>query len=196
DASVVEGDSGTATATFTLSLSMAPITSVWVTWSTASGTAIPGLDYNSASGNVIFSTGETTETVSVTVRGDVLFEPNETFFVNISTTDTVVGDSQGVGTIVDDDPYVLTVDDPSASEAAGAITFTVSLSQANTQEVRVDYATRDYLAVAGQDYTATSGTLVFAPGETAKTVTVQVLNDNLHEGGMNEWFYLDLSNPV
>src|SRR5262245_33796403 len=90
---------------------------------------------------------------------------------------------------------VLTVADPSVAESAGTIAFTVSLSQPSTQEVTVNYATADYLADAGSDYTAASGTLVFAPGETVKTVVVGVTDDNGHESG-SEWFYLRLSAPV
>ena len=58
----------------------------------------------------------------------------------------------------------------------------------------VDYATTDGTAEEGDDYTATSGTLTFAPGEDAKTIPVPTLEDEMDEG--NETFTLDLSNPV
>ena len=61
-------------------------------------------------------------------------------------------------------------------------------------EVRVDWNTADRTAVAGQDYLAGSGTLVFAPGETVQTVDITVLAD-AHDEGM-ETFWLELSNPV
>ena len=61
-------------------------------------------------------------------------------------------------------------------------------------EVRVGYATRDGTATEGADYVATSGTLVFAPGETVKTVDVELLPDNHDEGTETVW--LELSNPV
>jgi hypothetical protein len=60
--------------------------------------------------------------------------------------------------------------------------------------VTVGYATADGTATAPADYTATSGTLTFAPGETAKTVTVAVVGDTLVEG--DETFSLVLSGPV
>ena len=72
--------------------------------------------------------------------------------------------------------------------------FTVKLSQAYNQTVTVDYATADGTAKAGSDYTATSGKLTFAAGETAKTVTVKVLSDSVAEGV--ETFNLKLSNPT
>ena len=71
--------------------------------------------------------------------------------------------------------------------------FAVTLNRAAAHEVSVDYATADGSAKAGADYTAASGTLVFAPGETAKTVTVAILDDAIDEG--KETFLLKLSNP-
>ena len=73
------------------------------------------------------------------------------------------------------------------------ITFRVTVHPAASQPVTVDYATRDGTAKAGADYTATSGTLTFAPGETLKLVSVPVLDDAVDEG--NEHFLLRLSAP-
>jgi hypothetical protein len=195
DVSVTEGDSGSVTATFTVTLSKPGNTSVWVDWASANGTATAGVDYTAAHGTLVFSPGQTSKTLSVTVLGDLRTEADETFLVNLSNVSGgAVADGQGVGTILDDDPYVLTVNDASAVEATGVLVFTVTLSQANTQAVTVNYATQDYMAVAGSDYVATSGTLVFAPGETVKTISVQVIDDNRRES--YEVFYLHLSDPV
>ena len=71
--------------------------------------------------------------------------------------------------------------------------FAVTLNRAAPEAVSVDYATADGTAKAGADYTATSGTLTFAPGETAKTVSVAILDDAIDEG--KETFLLKLSNP-
>ena len=89
----------------------------------------------------------------------------------------------------------LSVADAEAREGAdAAVSFDVSLSRASTGAVTVDYATADGTAAAGADYTATSGTLTFAAGETAKTVSVPVLDDSLDEG--EETFTLTLSNAT
>ncbi len=72
--------------------------------------------------------------------------------------------------------------------------FTIKLSAAATQAVTVDYSTVDGTAKAGSDYTAASGKLTFAAGETAKTVAVKVLSDSITEG--TETFSLKLSNPT
>src|SRR5262249_26424971 len=81
----------------------------------------------------------------------------------------------------------------STAEGDNAV-FSVTLNFASTEVVTVDYATADGSAFAGSDYVATGGSLVFAPGETAKTVSVQVNADTLIEG--DEAFFIDLSNPV
>ena len=74
-----------------------------------------------------------------------------------------------------------------------SLDFAVTLNRAASHEVSVDYATEDGTAAAGADYTAVSGTLVFAAGETAKTVSVPLLDDAIDEG--NETMRLKLSNP-
>jgi hypothetical protein len=90
----------------------------------------------------------------------------------------------------------ITVSSPAAiSPAIGgaAIVFTVSLDFAASATVTVDYATADGTAVAGTDYTATSGTLTFQPGQTSMTVSVPILVDKSAAGETT--FSLDLSSP-
>ncbi|WP_293395506.1 Calx-beta domain-containing protein, partial [Nevskia sp.] len=105
DVSVVEGNSGTRNATFTVTLSPAAATAVTVTASTANGTATAGSDYTGGSLTLSFTAGQTSKTASLPVRGDTTVEPNETFFVNLTnpTGGSVIGDAQGIGTIVNDD---------------------------------------------------------------------------------------------
>ena len=89
-------------------------------------------------------------------------------------------------------PVTVTVADARAREGEDdSIDFAVSLSRAASDTVTVAYATADRTATAGADYTRTSGTLRFAPGETAKTVRVPVLDDVVDEG--EETFTLRLS---
>ena len=90
-------------------------------------------------------------------------------------------------------PAALSVADARAHENADAtIDFIVSLDRAAYGTVTVDYATADGSATAGEDYTAASGTLSFAAGETEKTVAVALLDDAKDEG--EETFALNLSN--
>ena len=89
----------------------------------------------------------------------------------------------------------MTVADARVDEAPGArLEFTVTLSGSAGRHVTVDYRTRDGTATAGSDYTAASGTLRFAPGETGKTVTVDV-HDDVHDEG-EETLELVLSGPA
>ncbi|MDP2901562.1 MAG: Calx-beta domain-containing protein, partial [Methylovulum sp.] len=71
--------------------------------------------------------------------------------------------------------------------------FTLTLSEAAAQAVSIDYATLDDTAEAGQDYTASSGTVSFAAGETRKTISVPIIGDKAVE--INETLRLALSNP-
>ena len=94
----------------------------------------------------------------------------------------------------DDDRPSLAINDVVVNEGAGTATFTVTLTGATTQSTTVAFATQDGTALAGSDYTAVSGTLTFAPGETTKTITVPILNDAVYEGP--ETFTVNLSSPT
>src|SRR6185312_17283968 len=104
DVTVQEGNSGTTTGVFTVSLSRASSQTVTAIYSTADGSASAGSDYMSTSGTVTFNPGETSKTITVTIFGDTVVEGNESFFVNLtSATNATIADGQGIGTIVDDD---------------------------------------------------------------------------------------------
>ena len=91
-------------------------------------------------------------------------------------------------------PPALSVADAEAHEGPGAaLAFAVTLSRAVSGTVTVNYATADGTAMAGADYTATSGVLNFAAGETARTVSVPILEDSHDDDG--ETLTLRLSNP-
>ena len=75
-----------------------------------------------------------------------------------------------------------------------SMSFTVTLAKRTPLRVSVAYTTADGTATAGSDYTATTGTLVFAPGETSKTIAVPIVGDTAFEP--DETFTLALSNPV
>jgi hypothetical protein len=97
DATVTEGNAGTASATFTVTLSAPSSQPVTVAYGTGNGTATAGSDYQAANGTVTFAPGETSKTITVLVNGDRLAEPNETFFVNLSNpTDAVIADGRRV----------------------------------------------------------------------------------------------------
>jgi hypothetical protein len=106
DVTVTEGDTGTVSADFTVSLSGLTERTVTVQYATADGTATAPGDYLSASGTLTFAPGQTTRPVSVSVNGDLVHEPSETFFLNLSVpVNATIADGQGVGTIVDNDGF-------------------------------------------------------------------------------------------
>ena len=198
EATVTEGDSGTASAVFTVTLSTPSSQAVTVNYTTADGTAAAGSDYTAASGTLTFAPGETSQTITVAVLGDVVDELDESFAVELSgPVNAGLADAAGVGTILEDDAALLTIGDVSLTEGdSGAVNavFTVSLSMTSDQTVTVNYATADGTAAAGSDYTAASGMLTFAPGETSQTITVAVLGDTLDE--LDETFSVHLSDAV
>ncbi|WP_308238199.1 Calx-beta domain-containing protein [Phenylobacterium sp. J367] len=104
DATVTEGDAGASTLTFTVTRT-GGTGAFTVGYATADGTATAGVDYTAASGTLSFAAGETSKTVSVTVSGDTTVEASETLFLNLSgaTGGAAIADSQGQGTIVNDD---------------------------------------------------------------------------------------------
>ena len=129
-----EGDTGNRTYTFELTLANPSSQTVTVDWATQDGTALAPADYVAASGTVTFGPGVTTQTVVVQVKGDVVFEPDETFSIVLSDpTNATIGDGTGTGTIDDDDLQpTISISDESAAEGVSgthAMTFTVALDE-------------------------------------------------------------------
>src|SRR5260370_36840165 len=84
DVTVTEGDIGTKTVDFTVMLSAISAQTVMVNYATADGTASAGLDYQAATGTVSFAPGALSRPIKLTILGDTLAEPHETFFLNLS----------------------------------------------------------------------------------------------------------------
>jgi hypothetical protein len=201
DTAVAEGTQVQSTATFTVSLNAASEKPISVQYALAAGTASPNIDYPNVSGTVNFAIGTVSQTISIPIIQDNTFEPDETFFVNLSNaTNATIADVQGQGTISNDDPQPTTVIAASsfltegATGATGNAVFEVRLSNPSYQTIAVSYASADGTATAGADYVATSGTLTFNPGDTIKSITVALMGDNIDE--TNETYVVNLSNPT
>ncbi|MGH2571771.1 MAG: Calx-beta domain-containing protein, partial [bacterium] len=106
DVYVNEPDSSTDPASFTISLSGGDGRQVTVVWQTAPGTASAGTDYVTKSGILTLSGTTPSRTITVSVKGDLVWEPDETFYVNLSnpTNEGRLVDPQGACRIVNDDP--------------------------------------------------------------------------------------------
>ncbi|MCC4596163.1 putative Ig domain-containing protein [Xanthomonas campestris pv. phormiicola] len=128
DVSVNEGNSGTTTATFTVSLSAASGQTVSVNYATADGSATAGSDYVARSGTLTFAPGVTAQGVAITVNGDTAVEPNETFSVGLSgASNASIATATGTGTILNDDA-VVTVNPASLPAATAGSAYSQTLS--------------------------------------------------------------------
>src|SRR5262249_29445650 len=147
DVELMEGDTGTTDAVFTVTLSQASNQTVTVDFATTDGTADAASgDYVAASGTLTIPAGTTAQTISITVNGDTTVEPDETFFVDLSNAvGANIENGRGTAVIVNDDGGglpSLSIDDVRAAEGnSGTVefVFTVSLSTAGTQPVTVDF---------------------------------------------------------
>jgi hypothetical protein len=112
DVTITEGNTGTGSAAFDITLSAPSGAPTGVGWTTVDGTALGGTDYVARSGLVSFAPGDVTESVVVSVNGDTVDEPDEWLAVVLSGPDgATIADDTGRGTILDDDktPTALTL---------------------------------------------------------------------------------------
>ncbi|MBK9219133.1 MAG: type I secretion C-terminal target domain-containing protein [Uliginosibacterium sp.] len=141
--------------------------------------------------------GTTSVLVRTPVTNDTIDELNETFTLTATTTAGTTSNASAVGTatITDNDPTPsLALTGPATiNEGAGTATYTVTLSAASGQTVTVAYGTAGGTATSGVDFTATSGTLTFAPGATVATFSVPITNDSVRENA--ETYTVSLSSP-
>src|SRR5256886_49569 len=170
--------------------------------SSALGSTACNYDYVSAAGTLTFMPGETSKTVPVQILDCAPASGLKAFTFNLSTaTNGVITRASSRVSIVDNDTIVATprlfVRDAVVDERDGFALVSVLLGgtggQASNSTVTVDYPLPNGKSTAGSDYTAVSGTLSFAPGETAKTISVPITDDATAEG--QERFFLNLSNP-
>jgi Ca2+-binding RTX toxin-like protein len=144
-----------------------------------------------------------TATVTVNPTIDTVVEANETVsLILASGTGYNIGTTTAVtGTIINNDAGivpVITIQDTTIVEGSrGTPTkayVVFSLDTTSVLPVSVNYATSNVSAIAGSDYTASTGTITFNPGETVRTIELLILNDNVNE--VNETFNINLSTPV
>jgi len=165
-----------------------------VSFATSDGTALTSdSDYAAANGVAGLSVGATSTTISVQTTVDAKYEANETLTLTLSapTAGAVLGTSSAAGTINNDDtaPSVA-INDASAFEGS-AVTFTVTKTGSTGLSHSFNWASANGTAVAPGDYTAGSGTVVFAPSDTTKTLQVQTATDAVVD--LNETFAVSLT---
>ncbi|HEV7763890.1 MAG TPA: Calx-beta domain-containing protein [Thermoanaerobaculia bacterium] len=188
-----EGNGATSNLVFTVTLAGTTTQTVTVDYTTSNGAATAAADYSTTSGTLTFPPGTLTQSIPVSLNGDVTYETDETLTVELSgATNATIATASGTGTIQNDDaPPALAIDD--GAQNATSFVFTVTLTGATALPATVDYATSDGTAIAPGDYTTTTGTLTFATGTTTQTITVPLAIDVVFEP--SETFSVNLSSP-
>ena len=177
DVSVTEGNSGTKAATFTLTLSGPTVEAVAIRAISTPGTATASTDYTSLNLVVVLQPGTVTRTFDVVIIGDTNPEPNETFSVNLSDPfAATIADSEGVGTILDDDILLMLEESGPAPQQAAAFE-----SLLHTRDpFRVESIVNWWNLPPGQNTLVMifAQNLTLNPGETSSDVIVNLVDGN------------------
>ena len=203
DASGVEGEAGTTAMTFTITrsgnLDIATTIHPW----TQDITAKHNVDYVNiqSTNSLTFAAGETTKTVTVQIKSDLLDEPDETLRLRLANPG--IGEKDiGIGTIVDSDPpagpNTMSANDGWLNEGDSGSTprrLTITRTGDISGSATVSYRTVQGTATQGVDYTGvTTGTATFGPGDWFAAIEVPVTGDTTIEP--DETFTVELSNPT
>lgn len=179
--------------TFPVTLSEPAATDVTFTYITRPGTALADVDYRQVTGQVTIPAGSTQTTIALDPLGDFdSAEPDEWFTMELINVSGAVfaGNADresALGLILDQDGgenRSLFVSDAAVLEGDSGprqMAFKVKLSEPAAESIVFDYQTVDNTAVAGQDYTATGGTLTLLPGQTEAAILVPILGDTTAE---------------
>jgi Ca2+-binding RTX toxin-like protein len=198
-------EDGTTNLVYTFTRTGSTTNSLTINYSVG-GTAIFNTDYtqtgaatfSSTTGTITFAAGATTATLTVDPTADTVFEDNETVNLTLATGNGyVIGTPNTVtGTINNDDSNsVISINDVTVVEGKDAnALLTVSVSNPNAQDIRVNYTTAPLNATADTDYTSQTGILIIPANSLTATISIPLINDSINE--TNEAFTVTLSNPI
>lgn len=155
------------------------------------GSEASAADYDATTDTVMFAAGSTTaQMATVAITSDNLAELTEAITASLAVGSGTPAGARSIdvsdlatGSIVDDDTATFTIDDVSVDEAAGDLTFTVSVSNPVDIDVDVDVSYGGGTAIgSGSDYESTTDTVTFTAGSlTPQLVTVAIVDDNIVE---------------
>jgi hypothetical protein len=187
-----------ATALVTVTRTGGAASGVTLRYATSDGTATAGLDYTAKAGTLSFGAGVTKRSFSVPIKNDRLVEGDQT--VNLALTapagGAVLGSpSAAVLTITEKSVVNFTSASYSVSERTALAKITMKRTGGTANSVQVSYATSDGTAVAGSDYTPTSGMLMFPPGVSTASFTVPIVDDKIHEPSETVNLALSVADP-
>ncbi len=161
------------------------------------GNATVGVDYNIPSSPIVIASGQIAAAIPVTAISDPLHDPNETIVLSLGATPNALLGPQTVATltIVDDDPSPsVTITGPiTIVEAAGSVSFTISLTVAAGQDIAIPYTVGGTLTL-GVDFLPATGALVVPAGATTTTLQFPIIDDALDE--LTETIVITLGTPV
>lgn len=193
---------GAGPAELLVTLSQTPVEPAVINFATEDSSAAAGSDYTATSGQITIPAGQTTGKISVPILDDAAPEKPEGFFVNLTGAANATLDTtkkQGIVAIFDkDEPPVPAFSVPrgvavtEGNSGTVNLLFPIKLSTSSTETLKVNWRTANFTANTA-DYESASGTVTFAPGETTKTVSVNVKGDLRDEPA--EAFTLILGNP-
>jgi hypothetical protein len=131
--SVVEGDRGSVVLTLQVSLSEVANSDVNVDYATSDITATAGSDYTAASGTLTIPAASTSAEISISVSGDTVYEPAESFNVTLThvSANATLGTASAIGTITNDDPGDILGD----GEAAVTAIYTATVTHAEAPRI-------------------------------------------------------------
>ena len=202
DVTIVEGNSGSSFAAFTVTLSAPAAANVTFNAATSDGTAtVANSDYVAQNWSLVIPAGSTTLSLQVPVTGDTNFEQDETFAINLSSVvGASVADGSATGSITNDDvasgPTLSITNQVISYEGNSGTTqavFTLQLSAPASTDVTYDIATINNTATAPSDFVAKSlvGQTIPA-GQTSKTFSVTINGDTAVE--FDEVYIVEVSN--
>jgi Ca2+-binding RTX toxin-like protein len=190
---LTEGDGGTQTANFEVSLSRPASSGFSIPWSTQAGSATPGEDFTAASGTLSFVTGQQRATIGVQVLGDETVEPDEQFTIRFTPPGGFGEVSVGAATILDDDtapngPSV-SAQGGSAFEGSGSSfnysepLVAINLSGPATASTQVGYRLVSGTAQVGTDIVnpGSNRSVTFGIGEQSETIRLRTIVDDTAE---------------
>ncbi|MDQ7048247.1 MAG: Calx-beta domain-containing protein [Enterobacterales bacterium] len=169
----------------------------------AGDSATSPTDFQAAAGTLNFADGVTSQSITITLVDDTVFEGTETFSVSLSNPQNgaVLGNRSLAKVMIIDNEFsnqpgtfLFSKVNYSVAEDGLTLDVTIVRSFGAAGQVTVDLSTADGTALANSDYTALSTSLVFAEGVKMQTATISIIDDTVEE--MDETFTLTMSNPT
>ncbi|WP_254097133.1 Calx-beta domain-containing protein [Aquimarina sp. Aq107] len=190
----------TQTANFTVTSNIPAEENIIFTLTTSDATAIDGDDYTAqTTQSYTLIAGQTAINLPVSILGDLIAEPTETFTGTIALTNTnaqqvAITTDTATAEILDNDTATLSINDVSVNEDDGTATFTVTLTGNVQNDFTIDYSTADNTAITGDDYTTIAATTLTFGGtnNNIQTFSVTILDNNIAEP--TETYFVNLSN--